>query len=567
MGRRRHPRSTFLAAAAAILGLAALPALTAAHPLGNFTINHYAGLRVEPDRIVVDLVVDQAEVPTFQASRALDLDGDGVVSESEAAAARVPACERLLADVRLAVDGVVPPLRLTAAGLSLPAGAGGLPTMRSVCVAEAGLEPALDPTRPTRIAFSDDAFAERLGWREIVVVGSGVTVAAASPAGGLRGTSPSSRLTAYPEDLLAAPLADRTIEVLATAGGPVVPDWSILDASPVGGPVASTPPAASAPPVVPSAAGAIPGGPEGGLPSIFRATDLTPLVVLVSLLTAAALGAGHALTPGHGKTLMAAYLIGTRGTARHAIGLGLSVSLSHTAGILVLAAVVLGAADVLPPDLVVRTAPVVAALGIVVIGGWMLVGEWRRRRAARVSSRAHDHAHAHGLDHDHAGDHGHAGDQAEAHGDHHAGGHGHAGDHAHPHGDRGHDPLTHAHGGIRHTHVPAPGSTVTWRSLFALGLAGGLIPSTSALLILLGAIAAGRPAFGLVLVVAFGLGMAAVMGGIGVALVVARGRLSRLPSGGGLARVGAAVPLVAAVLVFGFGVWLTAGALDVAGIV
>jgi nickel/cobalt exporter len=545
MGRRRHPRSTFLAAAAAILGLAVLPALTVAHPLGNFTINHYAGLRVEPHRIVLDLVVDQAEVPTFQASRALDLDGDGVVSTSEAAAARLPTCERLLADVRLAVDGVARPLRLTAAGLSLPSGAGGLPTMRSVCVAEAGLEPALDPTRPTRIAFSDEAFAERLGWREIVVVGSGVTVAAGSPGAVLRGTSPSGRLTAYPEDLLAAPLADRTIEVLASAGGPVVPDWSIPDASPVGGPAASVPPAASAPPVVPSAAGAgaIPGGPEGDLPSIFRATDLTPLVVLVSLLTAAALGAGHALTPGHGKTLMAAYLVGTRGTARHAIGLGLSVSLSHTAGILVLAAVVLGAADVLPPDLVVRTAPVVAALGIVVIGGWMLVGEWRRRRAARATSRAHDHAHWPGH------------------------GHGHAGDHGHGHGDRAHDPLTHAHGGIRHTHVAAPGSTVTWRSLFALGLAGGLIPSTSALLILLGAIAAGRPAFGLVLVVAFGLGMAAVMGGIGIALVVASGRLSRLPTGGGLARVGAAVPLVAAVLVFGFGVWLTAGALGVAGIV
>ena len=107
---------------------------------------------------------------------------------------------------------------------------------------------------------------------------------------------------------------------------------------------------------------------------------------------------------------------------------------------------------------------------------------------------------------------------------------------------------------------------MTWRSLFALGLAGGLIPSTSALLILLGAIAAGRPGFGLVLVVAFGLGMAAVMGGIGVALVVARGRLERVPIGGPVALVGSAVPLVAAVLVFGFGIWLTAGAIGATGV-
>ena len=126
--------------------------------------------------------------------------------------------------------------------------------------------------------------------------------------------------------------------------------------------------------------------------------------MLLSLLTAAALGAGHALTPGHGKTLMAAYLVGTRGTPLHAVGLALSVSVSHTVGILVLAAVVVGAADVLPPDVVVRWAPLVAALSIVAIGGWMLVGEIRRRRS--VASRpAPRHTHAdHGHAHDDVGD-------------------------------------------------------------------------------------------------------------------------------------------------------------------
>ena len=115
------------------------------------------------------------------------------------------------------------------------------------------------------------------------------------------------------------------------------------------------------------------------------------MVLFVSLLTAAALGAGHALTPGHGKTLMAAYLVGTRGRPLHALGLGLSVSVSHTVGILVLAALVVGAQGVLAPDLVVRAAPVVAAISIVAIGGWMLFGEVRRRR--RVASKAAlDHA-------------------------------------------------------------------------------------------------------------------------------------------------------------------------------
>jgi len=267
----------------------------------------------------------------------------------------------------------------------------------------------------------------------------------------------------------------------------------------------------------------VPGGVTGSeVPDIFRVPDLTPVVVLLSLVTAAALGAGHALTPGHGKTLMAAYLVGTRGSARHALGLGAAVSLSHTIGILALATVVVAATDVVAPDVVVRWAPVVAAVSIVVIGGWMLVGEIRRRRAAAV----HDRDHRHAVRHDHA----------------------HPHDHVHPH-DHGH----------AHPHEAA--STISWRSLFVLGLAGGLIPSTSALLILLGAIDAGRPAFGLVLVVAFGAGMAAVMSGIGLVLVTARDRVDRVQAGVGLARIRNAVPLVASVVVLGFGVVLTGQAL------
>jgi len=117
--------------------------------------------------------------------------------------------------------------------------------------------------------------------------------------------------------------------------------------------------------------------------------------------------------------------------------------------------------------------------------------------------------------------------------------------------------VEHSHGGVAHSHLPPPGTTISWRSLFVLGLAGGLIPSTSALLILLGSIAAGRPAFGFVLVVAFGLGMALVMGGIGLALVLARGRLDRVAVGSPLGRASSFVPLAAAFLVFGLGIYLT----------
>jgi ABC-type nickel/cobalt efflux system permease component RcnA len=278
-------------------------------------------------------------------------------------------------------------------------------------------------------------------------------------------------------------------------------------------------------------AGAVPGGIGGGdVPSIFREGDLTPLVLLLSIATAFALGAGHALTPGHGKTLMAAYLVGTRGTPIHAVGLGLSVTVSHTLGILVIAALVVGAQGLLAPDIVVRAAPAIAAVTIAGLGGWMLVAEVRKRRAARQTAAAHAGARDLAAANEHEHDHGH---------------------------DHDHGPAVHSHGGVAHSHVPSDGSTLSWRGLFALGLAGGLIPSTSALFILLGSIVAGRPAFGFLLVVIFGLGMAAVMSGVGLTIVLARGRLDRVPSSSGIGRVARQLPLVAAVVVLSFGLYLS----------
>jgi nickel/cobalt transporter (NicO) family protein len=536
--RRRLLAGLALAWVAAV----ALPGIASAHPLGNFTINHHAGIRVEPDRVLLDVVIDQAEIPAFQARLGYDTDGDGQLSDDEIAAGRLAGCRSLQPALHLGVAGAAATLTLTDAGLSFPPGAGGLSTLRLVCEFTAPLSTPI--AAATAITFQDTSFPERIGWREIVNEGSGTTVAVTT--GTERSTSPSNRLTAYPKDLIAAPLDDRSITLSVTPGGAELAPMVVADATPIAAPTAPAAPVATAGPAIagapvataaaPATQGSVPGGVTGAeLPSIFGSADLTPLVLLLSMLTAIGLGAAHALTPGHGKTLMAAYLVGSRGTALHAVGLGLSVTLSHTIGILALAAVVIGAQGVLAPDVVVRTAPIIAAISIVLIGGWMLISEVRRRRAAAAATHGHDHAHPH--------------DDAHAH----------PHDHAHPH-ETEHEPGYHEHGGVGHTHLPAAGSTITWRSLFVLGLAGGLIPSTSALLILLGSIAAGRPAFGLVLVVAFGLGMALVMGGVGVALVFARGRLDRFDGASALGRVSAVVPLAASVLVLSLGLYLTAQA-------
>jgi ABC-type nickel/cobalt efflux system permease component RcnA len=565
LGAMRTPtvRRRLLAVLAALAALA-VPAAAAAHPLGNFTINHYAALRVGEAAIALDVVVDFAEIPAFQQRIRIDADGDGNVTDAEADAARADECDALLPSLELRVDGVRLDLELEAAGLAFPAGAGGVPTMRVVCELTAALPSPLDPG--TVMTFADTSSAERIGWREIVVIADGVTIGSPDDSAPPTSTDASARLTSYPEALLSQPLDVRSTAFTVSPGGRAAAPFVAPDASPLdgtdpgagGGGPTSTPvtpppgggPIATTPPATPDGA-AVPGGVGGEIPDLFRVADLTPIVALGSIALAMALGAGHALTPGHGKTLMAAYLVGTRGTIRHAAGLGLAVTVSHTLGILVLALLVTGAESALPADVVVRTVPIVAAAAFVAIGGWMVVAELRRRRRrshlAAALMRAHDEEHArmHEADHDH--DHDRAAAD-EAHGDREA--HGEHADGEHAHGE-------HSHGAIRHSHLPADDRTISWRSLFALGLAGGIIPSTNALIILLGTIVAGRAAFGIVLVIAFGLGMALVLGGVGAVMVVARERLERLPSSSRFGALAAQAPLVASIAVLGIGIWLT----------
>ncbi len=577
---RRRPLAVFalVATLTALIAALAAPAAVAAHPLGNFTINHYAALRVGADAIALDVVVDFAEIPAFQERIRFDVDGDGNVTEAEADAAREPECAALQDSLELLVDGSAVDLRLVAAGLAFPSGAGGVPTMRLVC--ELLAKPAAPLDDGAVVRFSDTSYAERIGWREIVVIGDGLTIAGVDGAPAPTAVDVSARLTSYPESLLTQPLDVRSVAFTVASGGAPAAPFGAPDAAPVTGnpgpggpgssPEASTPaggPLATAS-TTPAAGGAVPGGVGGDIPDLFRVADLTPLVALASILLAMALGAGHALTPGHGKTLMAAYLGGTRGTVRHAAGLGLAVTVSHTLGILALAVLVTGAESALPAELVIRTVPLVAAAGFVAIGAWMVIAELRRRRRrvhlAATLLRAHDDEHARmhtagpasgpGSDHGHQHEH----DQGSGHEHDHGNGHGHVHDDG---GPVAADPHEHSHGGLHHSHLPADDRTISWRSLFVLGLAGGIIPSTSALIILLGTIVAGRAAFGIVLVVAFGLGMALVLGGVGAVMVVARERLERLPSTSRLGPVAAQAPLAASLAVLGIGIWLTAQAL------
>jgi ABC-type nickel/cobalt efflux system permease component RcnA len=500
MSRARAPLPAAIALSLAALALA-VPAASA-HPLGNFTINNYDGLRVSPAGVIVDHVTDFAEIPTFVERRAMDTNGDASISDGEADAYRRAACSSLASTLSLTADGRRITLEPTHTGLHFAMGQGSL-SMRLVCVLVGRWAGS---TEPVHYDFSDPAYAERRGWREVIVEGDATTIRDSDvPAVGVSG-----RLSSYPNELLALPLDHWTAHFVASPGGPTLAPAVYADAAPLSA-------APSQPTRVDRPIPAIPGGTSDlgrDVTSLFQAPELTPPIILLSLFVAVALGALHALSPGHGKTVMAAYLVGSRGNVRQAIGLGLTVTVSHTLGVLALGALSLSAGLVIPPDRLYPILGVVSGAIVIVIGTYLLL-----TRVRAMWPRAH-----HDLGHDH---------------DHPAG--------------------WHEHDGIGHTHLPEQG--MGKRGLFALGLSGGIVPSVSALLILLGSISIGRPAYGIVLTVGFGLGMAIVLVGVGLALVYARGLVERMtPRGMGL-RLSQGLPLMTACIVLGAGVLITGQAL------
>jgi nickel/cobalt transporter (NicO) family protein len=504
MNSTKKLRLSAAATFAAVLLALLLPASASAHPLGNFTINHYNGLTVSATWAHLDHVVDMAELPTVQARQEMDTDHDGQVTDSEASAWAQATCRTAPADLPLTVGGRAAVLEPRALGLTFAPGQAGLQTLRLVCEYVATL-PAVGST--ASVEFRDDSYPTRQGWHEIVVAGSGAQLAGADAFA--NGTS--DRLRAYPVDAGGGIRAQgsATFSFTPITGAISEPLPMVADAVAFGSAADVIVGISAAPAVVPGGVGDLP----SQLTNIIQAGDLSVPALLLAVAFAMALGAFHAATPGHGKTLMAAYLVGTRGTARHAIGLGLTVTFTHTAGVFVLGAIVLVAGAALPserllPLLGLVSGVIVTALGVVFL-------------ARRISVARHDRQHDHGHEHGHS-----------------------------------HDALEHSHGLVRHSHLPSDADPLKRRNLVALGLVGGLVPSASAILILVGSIAAGRPVLGMILTFAFGVGMAAVLVGVGLLLVRARSLIERVPSRQ-IGRVFAYAPLITALVFVVVGVAIT----------
>jgi len=263
-----------------------------AHPLGNFTINQYVGLNVSREKVLLDYVLDMAEIPAFQEIAAFDANGNGQADPSETAGYPADKCNSLRADLSLLLNNRPTGLDLTSSSVEFPAGVGGLPTLRLVCKFQA----AYTSEGISQLSFRNNAFAERLGWREIVIVADDVSIT-----GNFAGTSLSNRLTKYPADLLTSPLDQRQVEFKVK-------------------PIALSERSES------SAVTTATTSPLADRNDAFTRLILLEEINLPALLLALAIsfiwGAMHAMTPGHGKTIVGAYLVGSRGTIKHAVYLG-----------------------------------------------------------------------------------------------------------------------------------------------------------------------------------------------------------------------------------------------------
>jgi ABC-type nickel/cobalt efflux system permease component RcnA len=436
-----------LALAVALLA----PVAAQAHPLGNFTINRFARVEVAGHRLYARYVLDLAEIPTYEARQ------QGVDAGTYAA--------RIARALHVSLDGKPAVLTPVAHALAFPLGVGGLHTMRLEVILRG-------PTvaGPGRLTVRDTNYSGRIGWKEIVI--------------GAAARSTSDELHAYPKSLLQSPLD------VTSAGATVEPTRDAI-------PQLTHGPALVAPDRVA----------DSGFTQLIARGHLSPLVILASLLAALFWGAAHALSPGHGKTIVTAYLIGRRGTPRDAVALGAIVTVTHTLGVFGLGLVTLLLSQWIVPDRLYPWLNLVAGASVVLIGCAVL--------RARARDWLHERAHRRGAAH------------------------------------------AHAHG---HEHVPAAGHGV--RGLLAVGISGGILPCPSALVVLLAAISLHRTGFGLVLIVAFSTGLALSITGIGLLAVLAKKAFARRNLDGLVFR---ALPIVSSVVILAAGLAMTARAVSKVG--
>lgn len=532
-----------------LCGALLLPATASAHPLGNFSINQYSRLEVSTENVKIFYVLDLAEIPTFQDKELADTNGNGQLETTEQAAYLERKVTALQANLKLSLNDQNLPLSLSAKTIAFVEGQGGLPTTRIEAQFVSAKLP--ESTGLANLRYSDQNNPDRLGWRAIVARNSAGIAVAYSTA---LANDVSNELRVYPQDMLSNPPALSSVQ-LSFRFDPTAPASPLNSAA--------------------TEANAI--KPQDALGNLISG-ELSLSLLLLAFGTAFIFGMAHALSPGHGKTVVAAYLVGSRSTVRHSIFLGLTVTVTHTLGIFALGLLTLFASNFILPE---KLYPWLGLLsGLLVLGLGLTLLRTRLKPVLTRNLAAEEHAHS---DHSHEQPehahthHNHTADHSHGHGhtEHHSHSHEehsnfhHDASHTHENHTHSHAMQIHSHGGITHTHVPpgADNTPVTWKRLLLFGISAGLLPCPSALVIMLSAIALGRVALGLSLVVFFSLGLATTLTGLGLLFVFGRRWLTNFKlSAGRQLFISRAVPVFGAVVITVVGVVLSFQALQQTGL-
>jgi ABC-type nickel/cobalt efflux system permease component RcnA len=427
--------------------------------MGNFSVNHYSALRIGDEAIEVRHVLDMAEIPTFQEIQEARIVPEVGHPGLDPYLARK--AETLKEGLRLEVDGRRLELRVVSREVIFPPGAGGLPTMKLGFLYRAvRAKEAADGVH--QLTFRDGNVPDRTGWKEVIAIpGVGVGFVESSVAERDR----SAELSDYPTDPLSSPPQDLEARVLFTR----VPSLGPVARAGSSGATSDEPRSGRRPAEAIKLQANRQPTPRNGLTEMVATREMGLTIVLLAAAVAMGLGALHALEPGHGKTVVAAYLVGSRGTAWHAMVLGLTVTLAHTAGVYLLGGITLYASRYVVPERLYPWLAVVSGLMITGLGVGLFWQRWSRA----------GHAHSHD-----------------------------------------------------HPHVHISPSRVSLRDLIALGVSGGIVPCPAALVVLLSAFSMRRTGFGLFLIVAFSVGLAAVLIAVGLLIVFARELMARVKGDG-----------------------------------
>jgi ABC-type nickel/cobalt efflux system permease component RcnA len=458
------------------------------HPLGNFSINRYSRLEPGADYLFIFYVVDMAEIPTFQEKSSIDTDEDGRIHDRESANYLARKATELPQGLNVLINKQFAQLEVLSKNIIITSEPLVLPTLRIELELRT---PLLTVSSPIEITYEDNNYSQRLGWKEIIAkAGSRMEIRESN----VPEVDVSNALKAYPEEMLNNPPDVQNARIIVASG--------------------SGPTAASEDRLTSTAATSR----QDRFTRLIQTKDLTPRTYLIALLISIGLGAMHALSPGHGKSIVAAYLIGTRGTVSHAVFLGATVTLTHTVGVFALGFITLFASRYILPETLYPWLSLVSGIIVVIIGATMIV---KRIKAVRNQTGSHHHfthAQSHkdygdgshnksGYGHHHHNDDDHHHDNSrDRHSYSNLTDHSHS--HHHRHDDHDHEGLAsrldhrgtkkltlfhHNHNDNQdhgHSHLPpgAGGEPVTWRSLLALGITGGILPCPSALVVLLAAI-------------------------------------------------------------------------------